>query len=112
MFSNKDLEKIINMYVNQKKGPSAICKEFNCSRSVIDRVLKEMNIQIRSRGEGVQATRLQPDYVDPRIGKIKNRFSNFNMRVIRLLLNKLFNFKRHIGLLFNRNAVDKITSMI
>tara|TARA_B100000674_G_scaffold486573_1_gene495367 strand:+ start:1249 stop:2553 length:1305 start_codon:yes stop_codon:yes gene_type:complete len=71
VFSSKDLEKIINMYVNQKKGPSAICKEFNCSRSVIDRVLKEMNIQIRSRGEGVQATRLQPDYVDPRIGKIK-----------------------------------------
>lgn len=49
-FSKKDIEFIIRMYNEEYKGTPTISKEFNCSKAVINRVLRENGIQLGPSG--------------------------------------------------------------
>lgn len=49
-FSKEEIESIIRMYNEEYKGTSTICKEFNCSKAVINRVLRENGVQLGPSG--------------------------------------------------------------
>lgn len=46
-FTNDDIDKIIDLYINQNKSLGFIAKQFDCSRPTISNKLKENNIKIR-----------------------------------------------------------------
>ena len=56
-FSEKQLEKIIDLYINQKKGTYTISKIFNCSEKAIQTALKNKGIKLRTYTEAKQIGR-------------------------------------------------------
>jgi len=49
-FSEEELNKIIKMYTEEYKGTPTICQEFNCSKAIINRVLRENGIKLGPSG--------------------------------------------------------------
>lgn len=49
IFSNEQIQQIINMYINQNQSLQSIGNSLNCSRDVIKRVLNEQKINLRER---------------------------------------------------------------
>ena len=49
-FSQEEVNKIIKMYTEEYKGTPTISEEFNCSKAVINRTLRENNIQLGPSG--------------------------------------------------------------
>lgn len=49
-FSKEEIEKIIKMYTEEYKGTPTICEEFGVCKAVVNRVLRENNIELGTSG--------------------------------------------------------------
>lgn len=49
-FSQEEINKIIKMYTKEYKGTPTISEEFNCSKSIINRTLRENGVELGKSG--------------------------------------------------------------
>lgn len=71
-FSDEDIKKIINMYLNENKNTVEISKIYKCSNTTIGRILRKNNINVRLIGN----KRKQIQLTDREIDDICNRYIN------------------------------------
>lgn len=63
-FSSEDINRIKEYYINDHLSSRKICKLFNCSKTVIERILKENNVEMRDDSHKWRQYTLNENYFD------------------------------------------------
>lgn len=85
-FSQQEVDDIINAYTNKYKSMQIIAKKYNCSKSVISRVLKENNIN------NIKRTKFYNNNTHIDLGHSNN--------IVYMYINAI-NYKKYIGITSN-----------